>query len=160
MSFELSILLAQSPRVATTSPLLPTWLVIPFGAITLIALALHMRALRQSQMPPSRKRIRTVNGWLMLAAIPLLCYAFGFAIPSQARQFVLVWAASVGLVGIIVMLAVLDILNNLRLHGRAATRLQQQIDLTRLAAFHAPHTPSTNASTPPPPAEHDRHDPR
>jgi hypothetical protein len=123
-------LLAQAagpPR----SPLVPTWLAVTAATITLIGLMIHMRFLMTADIPPSRKRIRTVNGWLMLAAIPLLAYAFGFASPSQARLFGLVWAGSVGLIGIIVMLAMLDILNNWRLHRRASRALRDDLNAMR-----------------------------
>lgn len=118
-------------------PLVPTWLAVTMATFMLLSLMVHMAWIRRSDMPSSRKRIRTVNGWLMLAAIPLLAYAFGIAIPSQARSFVLVWAASVGLIGIIVMLAMLDMLNNWRIHRRAAARLRREMELlrkTRVAA--------------------------
>jgi hypothetical protein len=113
------------------SPLVPTWLAVTAATITLVGLMIHMRLLMTADIPPSRRRIRTVNGWLMLAAIPLLAYAFGFASPSQARLFGLVWAGSVGLIGIIVMLAMLDILNNWRLHRRAARALRSDLNALR-----------------------------
>lgn len=126
-------MLAQAASEASTKPLLPTWLTIIAGVVTLIILGAHMTGLQHAAMPASRKRIRIVNGWLMFGAIPLLCYAFGIAVPAQTRSFVLVWAASVGVVGIIVMLAVLDILNNWRLHRRAAQELRREVGLARLA---------------------------
>ncbi|HLO41094.1 MAG TPA: hypothetical protein VK176_08730 [Phycisphaerales bacterium] len=116
------------------SPLVPTWLAITAATITLLALMVHMRLVMTSEMPSSRRRIRTVNGWLMLGAIPLLAFAFGIATPSQARTFGLAWAASVGLIGIIVMLAMLDMLNNWRLHRRASRALRE--DLSTLRAQH------------------------
>ncbi|GMV24287.1 MAG: hypothetical protein AMXMBFR58_03180 [Phycisphaerae bacterium] len=110
-----------------TSPLIPTWIAATAAVITLLALALHMALLARTPMPASRRRIRTVNGWLMLGAIPVLMYAFGFAVPSQARSFALAWAASIGLIGIIVLLAILDILNNWRLHRRASAQLRREL---------------------------------
>ncbi len=131
--------LAQSaapifPPAPSASPLTPTWLAIPIAILVLIVLAIHMRAMRLTPMPASRRRIRSVNGWLMLIAVPLLTYAFGIAAPSRARPFVLAWAASVGIVGIIVMLAILDILNNWRLQRRASQDLRREMHALRAAA--------------------------
>jgi hypothetical protein len=106
------------------SPLVPTWLAVGSASVTMVALALHMNSLRSAEIPESRRRIRTVNGWLMLIAVPLLAYAFGIAAPAKTRLFVLVWAASVGLIGIIVTLAVLDMVNNWRLYHAARRRLR------------------------------------
>ncbi len=119
-------------------PLVPTWLAISIASFMLLALMLHMTWVRSAEMPESRRRIRTVNGWLMLGAIPLLAYAFGIAPPSQARLFVLVWAASVGLIGIIVMLAMLDILNNWRIHRRRAALLRREMELLRRSPAATP----------------------
>lgn len=127
--FNPDIVIAWGGDPATQTPLVPSWLAVSMALVLLFFLLLHMAWIQRADMPASRRRIRIVNGWLMLAAIPLLTYAFGIAIPSKARSFVLVWAASVGVIGIIVMLAVLDMLNNWRIHHRARTRLRADMDV-------------------------------
>lgn len=119
MSFSL---LANS-----SGPLLTPWIVMPVAGVLLIAIGAHLNALASAPMPASRRRIRVVNGWLMLLTTPLAAYAFAMATPSNTRLFVLIWLAVVGLIGIIVMLAVMDLLNTQRLYRSVQRELKQEI---------------------------------
>lgn len=103
------LLLAQSA-------ILPAWLVLPVAAITMLVVAAHVLATHAGDMPLRRRRLRIVNGLLMLLVTALLAYALGIAgiveepaaNPEQTRSFVAVWLAIVGLVGLIVALAAAD----------------------------------------------------
>ena len=46
----------------SNSPLLPAWVVLPVAVFMLLAVAVHLLLLLKSDMPASRKRIRTLNG--------------------------------------------------------------------------------------------------
>ncbi len=115
-------LLAYSP-----GPLITPWIVMPVAGALLIVIGAHLNALASAPMPASRRRIRVVNGWLMLLTTPLAAYAFAMATPSNTRLFVLIWLAVVGLIGIIVMLAVMDLLNTQRLYRGIQRELKQEI---------------------------------
>lgn len=96
--------------------LVSPWIALPAALATMALLSLHMTALSRSDTPASRKRIRIANGWVMLLGIPLL--AAGVSVissDSQPRAFVLVWLATLGLLVISVLLAILDAANTLRL---------------------------------------------
>lgn len=110
-----------------SGPLLTPWVVMPIAGVLLIVIGAHLNALAAAPMPASRRRIRVVNGWLMLLTTPLAAYAFAMATPSNTRLYVLVWLAVVGLIGIIVMLAVMDMLNTQRLYRTVQRELTREI---------------------------------
>lgn len=119
MNGELGVLLAIG---GDSGPVLPAWMVVPPALILVIAVGSHMMAMRESPMPESRKRLRTANGVVMMLTAPLTAYAFCAVSPQDPRFFVLTWAAVLGMVGIVIALAVADIVNNLflaRQHTRA-----------------------------------------
>lgn len=99
-----------------SGPILNAWIGVPLGVVTLLLVAAHVALLSRVDMPESRRRIRRVNGWIMLGAIPVAVYAFCVATPASPRAFTLSWMAVLGLVAIVLMLACMDILNTLRLH--------------------------------------------
>ncbi len=98
------------------------WIAVPAAAATLAVVGAHLAVLRDAPIPPSRKRIRTVNGWLMLLLTPTLAYATSVAEPAagQGRQrvFVFAWLVVLGLLALVVMLALVDAVNSVRLHRR------------------------------------------
>lgn len=100
----------------------PAWLVLPIAAVALLIIAGHMQAMweaaRRGLEPESRVRIRTVNGFVMMVTTCLAAYGFGIVTPDRAGMFVLAWTAVAGLIGIVVMLAVIDALNTARLSWR------------------------------------------
>ena len=100
-------------------PIAPAWIVLPIAGVALILQAGYLIAIKDASpelMPPSRKRIRVATGWLSMFAIPLSAYGFGLARPSDAGTFTIVWMLVIGLIGAIVLLAVLDAINTMRLH--------------------------------------------
>ena len=99
-----------------SGPILNAWIGVPLGVVTLLLVAAHVALLSRVEMPESRRRIRRVNGWIILATIPVAVYAFCIASPAAPRAFALSWMAVLGLVAIVLMLACMDILNTLRLH--------------------------------------------
>lgn len=110
-------------------PIAPTWIVLPLAMIALILQAGYLLALRElppGQIPASRKRIRTATGWLSMIAIPLTAYGFGIATPADPTTFAIVWMVVIGLIAAILMLALLDALNTMRLHRKAKHRLHSE----------------------------------
>lgn len=106
-------------------PILTPWLVIPIISVAMLLVAGHTLAIQRVEMPASRRRIRTANGLIMLVALPMLAYALCIAGPHDKRLFVLAWTAVMGLVGMVIVLALLDIANNLRLYGRGRGEIDQ-----------------------------------
>lgn len=136
--------------------MLPPWIVVPPALLLVIAVGAHMIAMRGAEMPASRRRLRAANGLLMLLTTPLTAYAFCRVSPADPRFFVLVWTAVVGLVGLVVALAVADILNNLWIAHRTSRDLSARMRAIQLALLdHARRNADTNAqgahhsSTPP-----------
>lgn len=113
--------------------MLPPWLVVPPALMLVIAVGAHMIAMRKAEMPASRRRLRAANGLLMLLTTPLTAYAFCRVSPADPRFFVLVWTAVVGLVGLVVALAVADILNNLWIAHRTSRDLSSRMRAIQLA---------------------------
>jgi len=113
-----------SEVLAATGTIAPAWLVMPFAGLTLLVLAGHVLALGRGPMPASRRRIRTVNGVLMMATTPLVAYGFAMATPDLPRTFVMVWTLSSAMVFLVLTLAGLDVMNTLRLNHRERRRLR------------------------------------
>lgn len=101
--------------------IVPIWVSAPLAMITLVTVAAHLLAMREANMPESRRRIRTANGWLILVTVPVLVIAFSVVSRSQPRQFVLIWVVAMALVCFTILMAVVDMVNNLRL-----ARIQRQ----------------------------------
>ena len=101
--------------------IVPIWVSAPLAMITLVTVAAHLLAMRGANMPESRRRIRTANGWLILVTVPVLVIAFSVVSRSQPRQFVLTWVVAMALVCFTILMAVVDMVNNLRL-----ARIQRQ----------------------------------
>lgn len=101
--------------------LVPIWVSAPLAMITLVTVAAHLLAMRGADMPESRRRIRTANGWLILITAPVLVVAFSVVSRSQPRQFVLIWVIAMALVCFTILMAFVDMINNLRI-----ARIQRQ----------------------------------
>lgn len=100
-------------------PIAPAWAVLPTAMIALVIVAGHMQAMweagRRGLVPPSRVRIRTVNGFVMMVTTCLAAYSFGIVTPGRPGMFLLAWSAVAGLLAIIILLALIDVLNTARL---------------------------------------------
>jgi hypothetical protein len=142
------------------NPYLPWWLVVPAAALVMLMVAAHVLSIQHSDVPASRRRIRTANGLLMLVVVPLFAYAVTVPHKQSPQAFALVWVAVMALIGMIIMLALLDILNNVRLqaHQRAdasreaAEELLRQVQERGGAGPHLADADDHNA-TPPSDAE-------
>jgi hypothetical protein len=123
-------LLAQA-----AAPVASAWIMIPVACVAMLVVAAHVIALGKAEMPASRRRIRSASGALMLLTIPVLAYASSIVTPAQTRLFVLSWTLGVGLLTLVVALALLDMLNTLRLHRAEKAALRQSLreTLTRPA---------------------------
>lgn len=97
-------------------PLLPAWVVLPVAAIMLLIVATHLMLLLKSDMPASRRRIRTLNGWIMLFLVPIGAAAFGVVTPSDPRLFLLIWIVVILMLFLLIGLALLDMVNTTRLY--------------------------------------------
>lgn len=107
---------------------LPFWLVFPIALLTMVVVAGHLMALRsgRAHIPASRYRIRSVNGGMMITLVPMLAIAFSVVSPDAQRLFALMWMACIGMIGIVLLLAVIDACNNLRLARRDAMALRDE----------------------------------
>ena len=127
-------MIAQASSILNAGPLLSPWFVIPLSIFALLVIAAHVLTLDQAEMPASRKRIRRVNGLLMMFTVPLVAYAFGIATPARPRVFVMVWMIVAGLVMLVLSLALLDVVNTWRVTRRQRRELRKQIASAREAA--------------------------
>ena len=115
-----------------TDPILPAWLVLPFGALAMIAVAGHFLWLRAAaDMDPQRRRIRLTNAVLIMLVIPFVVYGFALATPSKAREYVYVWVVTAALLMMIILVALVDMLHSWRLHRLQLRDLRRQIAAAR-----------------------------
>lgn len=115
----------------SVNPLLPGWVVLPVALVLLLAVATHLLMVMHATMPPSRRRIRMANGWLMLLLVPLGAAAFGVVAPADPRAFVLVWTLVISLLLLLIAFAVLDIVNTRRLHRKEKQALRDEFEKRR-----------------------------
>lgn len=108
-------------------PILPGWVVLPLACLAVIVIGVHLQSMHRSRMPESRRRIRTASNLVAMLTVPLLASGFGVIRPDDHRAFVMVWLVVVGLLGIIVMLALVDVLNNIRIHAAERRRVRSEI---------------------------------
>lgn len=115
-----------------SEPILSAWVVMPMAAVTLLLLAGHLTAMQAVQMPRSRRRIRTINGLLMMVVTPLIAYVFCIATTDEPKVFVLGWTAVVWMLAAIIFVAVLDALNTMRLaRGERAALRRRIVEIRR-----------------------------
>lgn len=113
------------------TPLLPAWVVLPVATVMLLVVAVHLMLLLRSAMPASRRRIRTINGWLMLFLVPIAAAAFGIVTPANPTRFVFVWLVVIAMLVLLIALAMLDMLNTSRLYRREQDELADQFRRSR-----------------------------
>ena len=114
----------------SAGPVVTPWIVFPLAAVTLLIVAAHILALRESapgRMPESRRRIRVLTGWVTLATVPMLACGFGFVPPSDASLFATLWIANIVMLATIIALALLDACNTVRLARRANKDIRRQM---------------------------------
>jgi len=115
-----------------SGPIIPAWLALLAGSVTLVALAGHLLALAGStEMEPRRRRIRLTNAVLMMLVVPLVSYGFGVATPSHARSFVYVWVLTAALLFMIIFVAMIDMMHSWQMHRNKLRALRRQIATAR-----------------------------
>jgi hypothetical protein len=107
--------------------ILPVWFVLPLASLTLVVLGVHLQWMHQADMPGSRRRIRTASNLVSMLTVPLIAAGFALINPNDHRVFVMVWLAIVGLLGVVVVLAGVDMLNNLRIHSKERHQVRSEI---------------------------------
>ena len=107
------------------SPLLPPWIALPAAGMAMLFIAGHVLVMYRADIPPSRRRIRVAAGLLMMVVAGLLGYGFGVVTPAQSSMFALTWMAILGLLGIVVGVAMIDVINNMRLHAEDRRALRR-----------------------------------
>lgn len=123
----------------TLAMFLPGWLTVPTSAIAMLIVAAHLIIVERRTTQTLRRRIRLVNGWVMLVAIPLLAAGFSFIDPDvRPRMFTLVWLAVIGLVLISIVLALTDLANTF-MHARRARRAIRMSRRRLEESFHTSH---------------------
>ncbi len=104
------------------------WLTLPLAAMLMALVAWHAAGIDRSDEPPSRKRIRIMNGWVMLVCLPLLATGFSLVNPgARPKLFAVVWLGASALLLLSVALAIADALNTVRLSRARKDRLADEL---------------------------------
>ncbi len=112
--------------LAQAQPIAPSWLVFPLAGFTLVVVLWHLSGVIRGDVEPSRRRIRMANGLIMLTLVPLIAYAFGIATTDSPRWFAMSWLGVMGLLGLMIVLAILDSANTAKLHAAERIELRRQ----------------------------------
>lgn len=104
-------------------PLLSIWVSGPVAVLALGAMTWYSLRLRSRPMPRTRRRLRKMGTLVHLLLVPMLVYALSIVDPStEPGRFLVAWLCVLLLVAVTLVVALLDIANNIRLH-RAEKRL-------------------------------------
>ncbi len=115
--------LTATLALAAVSP----WVAVPLAAGLMFVVAGHVLSTHRAgfEMPASRRRIRTANGLIMLLVIPLLAHGVSSGPGTdQPQPMAFLWLLIVALLGLVIGLALLDVVNTLRLARRARADLR------------------------------------
>lgn len=106
-----------------SGPLLSIWVSGPVAVLALGAMTWYSLRLRSRPMPRTRRRLRKMGTLVHLLLVPMLVYALSIVDPStEPGRFLVAWLCVLLLVAVTLVVALLDIANNIRLH-RAEKRL-------------------------------------
>lgn len=129
--------------------IIPQWLGLAIGGPMLLVVAAHLLSLQSDTGPVSRRRIRQVNGALMLLLIPLLTAGFAFIDhTTHPGRWVMTWLAAMFLLAFVVFFALLDAINTMRIRRATRERSRRRLRELRhqLGARARAHTPNTEAT--------------
>lgn len=110
---------------------------VPAAALIAGWIVWYWRRLGRPDVPVSRRRIRRASMFLMVISLPMFVRALSVLDPKvDPRQYVATWMLAMAVVGLVILTAALDAINNLRLHRQLH---EQEIrlaarELTRAAA--------------------------
>ena len=129
--------------LAQAQPIAPTWIVFPMAGFTLVVVLWHLAGVVRAPLDASRRRIRLANGAVMLVLVPLIAYAFGVATTDDPRWFAMAWLGVMGLLGLMIVLAIMDSANTARIHTLERIELRKQTrEALRIAAATLKETDS------------------
>lgn len=109
--------LASAPLVLAATHLSP-WICVPLGAAAGLGLGVLWWTFGAPEVPTSRRRIRRASTLVALLLVPILVAGLCFIDPATApRHYAEVWTLAIALVFVLVLLAVVDALNSVRIHA-------------------------------------------
>src|SRR5216684_4131621 len=113
-------------------PIIPSWLALIAGSLTLVLIASHLLALNSAtDIDGRRRRIRMTNAVLMMLVVPFITYGFGIATPSRGRMYVYVWVVTASLLIMIILVALIDMLHSWQLNRVHMREVRQQLAISR-----------------------------
>lgn len=110
----------------TGGAIMPFWIAVLLAAVGMLLIGSYVLALQSDRVPPSRRRLRTAGGVVQMFLVGTIAYAAGLVPVADKRLFAMAWVLVMILTLVVIALAVLDIVNNLRiaaLERRETTRL-------------------------------------
>ncbi|MFT3684485.1 MAG: hypothetical protein QM783_06070 [Phycisphaerales bacterium] len=99
-------------------PLISPLIAIPLAAIGMVLFAAHTLVIQRADMPQSRRKVRMAIDVLSMFVVAAVAYGASIVNPADQKAFVLCWLLVVGLVGVSLLLAMVDVVITLRLAMR------------------------------------------
>ena len=98
---------------------LPGSVTVPMAVAVGVWVMWYWQRLGRDEVPESRRRIRRASIIVMLAGLPLFVRALSFVDShADSRAYVIAWLLVLLAVGAVMVVAGLDVVNNLRIHRR------------------------------------------
>jgi undecaprenyl pyrophosphate phosphatase UppP len=96
---------------------------IPAAAAVIAMIAWYWQRLSAPDVPDTRRRLRRASMAVMVAFLFVCVGAMSFVNQqTNQSQFVVVWSIAITLLLVVIFIAFLDVINNLRIHRRLAAR--------------------------------------
>lgn len=91
---------------------------IPIAMICAVWIVWYWRRLGHHEVPESRRRIRRASMLVMAVTLPIMVRGVSFVDENTPVDFVVAWGMIILLILLLLVVAMIDLWNNLRLHRR------------------------------------------
>lgn len=99
--------------------LVPPIITVPITIVLALALMWYWARLGRPEVPNTRRTIRRFTILITLITLPIVVNALSIINPqSSPRQFMIAWTVVVLLMIVLMLVAVVDMMNNFRIHQR------------------------------------------
>jgi hypothetical protein len=104
--------------VLAAGPLVTPWIAIPLAAVAMVLYAGHTLAMQRADIPQARRKVRSALNVLSMFVVAGVAYGSSVADTANRKAFVLCWLLVVGLVGVSLVLALVDVIITVKLTVR------------------------------------------
>ncbi|TVQ52063.1 MAG: hypothetical protein EA377_11095 [Phycisphaerales bacterium] len=107
------------PALKLAAVLVPPAITVPITIVIALALMWYWMRLGRPEVPNTRRTIRRFTILIALITLPIVLNALSIINPQTSpRQFMIAWTVVVLLMIVLMLIAIVDMMNNFRIHHR------------------------------------------